>query len=166
MQFDDLENNWVTVYKLNERGDEITHYDAEVVAKGANFVCVRAAFIGRRAEVRSGFLLFRTGDAMTEWFYNDRWYNIFRLQEGSRGPLKGFYCNITRPAKISEEVVTAEDLALDVLVSPQGEIMVMDEDEFEIMSLPADDRTQALKAVEQLKALVARREPPFDEIKP
>ncbi len=164
MDFDELDDNWVTVYKLNERGEEVWHYNAELVGKGTNFACVRAAFAGRHDEVRRGFLVFRSGDAMTEWFYNDRWYNIFRVQEGSRGALKGFYCNITRPAQISEEVITAEDLALDVLISPGGEITLMDEEEFEILPLAAEDRKQALAAVEQIKQMVANRVPPFDEI--
>jgi uncharacterized protein len=164
MTFNDYNDNKLTVYKLDERGQEKWHYDAEVVQKGANFVCVRAAFASQAGDVRSGFLVFRAGDLMTEWFYNDRWYNIFRVQEGSRGALKGFYCNVTRPAQISEEVVTAEDLALDVLVSPRGDITLLDEDEFEAMFISSEDRAQALKAVEEIKQAVAQRTPPFDEI--
>jgi uncharacterized protein len=162
MPFDD--DNRVTVYKLDERGEEVWKYDADVVAKGANFVCVRAPWIGRQDELHRGFLVFRRGDMMTEWHYNDRWFNIFRLQDGSRGALKGFYCNITRPAKISEEVVTAEDIALDVLVSPLGNVLLDDEDEFQAMPLSDEDRAQALNAVEEIKQMVANRAAPFDEL--
>jgi hypothetical protein len=164
MAFEELHDNWLTVYKLNERGEEVWHYNAEIIENGANFVCVRALFVGRRDEVRSGFMVFRRGDVMTEWFFNDRWYNIFRVQDGANGALKGFYCNITRPAQLSEEVVTAEDLALDVLVAPNGEITLLDEEEFEAMPLSAEDRTQAWAAVEQLKQRVVARTPPFDEL--
>jgi uncharacterized protein len=164
MRFDDMDDNWLTIFKLNERGEEVYQYNAQVVEKAPNFVCVRAAWGGKYNELKREFLVFRRGDLLTEWHYSDRWYNIFRVQEGSRGPLKGFYCNITRPAMISEEVVTAEDIALDVLVSPSGEVILTDEDEYEAMPLSAEDRQQAMNAVEEIKRLVAQRLPPFDEL--
>lgn len=157
-------DNQITIYKLDERGEEVFNYDAVIVHKSANCVVVRAPWVGRSDELHRGFLVFRRGDVLTEWHYNDRWFNILRIQEGSRGPLKGFYCNITRPAMISEEVVTAEDIALDVLVSPHGEVVLDDEDEFEAMPLSDTDRTQALNAVEQIRQMVAQRIAPFDEI--
>ncbi|NWF70531.1 MAG: DUF402 domain-containing protein [Chloroflexi bacterium] len=166
MTFNEFDNNWLTVYKLNDKGEEVWRYNAAIVERGTDYVCVRAAFMGRRDEVQTGFLTFRRGDALTEWFFADRWYNIFRVQEGSRGPLKGFYCNITRPALLSEEVVSAEDLALDVIVSPRGEIMLVDEEEFHALALSSDERVSALAAVKDIRHRVTARTPPFHEIAP
>ena len=57
--------------------------------------------------------------------------------------IKGWYCNITRPARFGPGRVTAEDLALDVFVYPDGRTLVLDEEEFADMKLPASGRREA-----------------------
>ena len=62
---------------------------------------------------------------MTEWFYSDRWYNVFRLEDVDDDRLKGWYCNIGRPARLGKAVVAYDDLALDVFVTPEGGVTVL-----------------------------------------
>ena len=93
----------------------------------------------------------------------DRWYNIFEIR-ASDGALKGWYCNITRPAHIGPDEVKAEDLALDLWVAPGGDMQVLDEDEFAALSLSPVERETARKALAELQARVARRVPPFSEV--
>lgn len=148
----------ITVIKRDHRGEFVWQYEGELVDSGATWVCIDAIF------GRDGYVLFRRGDALREWFYSDRWYNIFRLQDAVDGRLKGWYCNVTRPAVITAESVSADDLALDVFVRPDGALMVLDQDEFAALDLPDVERQAALDAVEQLRQAVDDRCGPFAEI--
>ena len=75
--------------------------------------------------------------------------------------MKGWYCNITRPACISADEVAADDLALDLWVTPDGETQVLDEDEFVALRLAPAEREAAQKALAELQTMVARKAAPF-----
>ena len=96
-----------------------------------------------------------------ETHFQDRWYNIFAVYDGTSGELKGWYCNITRPARFDGNHVSAEDLALDLIVRPDGTWTVVDESEFEALGLPSADRAAALAALAELKRLAQAWEGPF-----
>ncbi|MBE9508279.1 MAG: DUF402 domain-containing protein, partial [Chloroflexi bacterium] len=86
---------------------------------------------------------------------------IFEIHGGD-GRLKGWYCNITRPARIDAREVAAEDLALDLWVAPDGECRVLDEDEFAALPLTPVEREAAQQALAELQAMVKQQVPPFD----
>ena len=151
-----------TVYKCDHEGKVVWQYSGTVLERGPDWVCLTAVFNGRESDM--GFITFRRGDVFTEWFYADRWYNVFRIADGETGALKGWYCNITRPALIAANIVHADDLALDVFVTRDGQVLLLDEDEFEALPLPSDDQEAALRAVERLRDLVAQRGEQFVEI--
>ena len=88
--------NDIVVRKLDHEGREVFRYEGRVLRRGERYVCLRAVF--RFDEVDLGCVTFKRGDVFTEWFYSDRWYNVFRIEDGASGALKGWYCNITRPA--------------------------------------------------------------------
>lgn len=108
-----------------------------------------------------GFVVLEPGDRWIEFFYSDRWYNIFEIH-ASDGRLKGWYCNITRPACMGEDEVAAEDLALDLWVAPDGTMQVLDEHEFADLPLTPEERRTAREALAELEDMVAREDPPFD----
>ena len=85
--------------------------------------------------------------------YADRWYNIFTIHDRDDGKVKGWYCNIGKPAEIEDDVVSYVDLALDLWVSANGDQTVLDEDEFEELGLNEELRAAALKGLEELKEL-------------
>ena len=154
----------ITVYKCDHTGAVVYQYEGILLERTASVVCLSARF--DRDKVSLGFVTFVRGDVFTEWFYTDRWYNVFRVEDGSTGALKGWYCNITRPAVFAEDTVCADDLALDLFVMPNGNLIVLDEDEFEALDLPADERLAALRAVERIRHAVAGRAAPFSDIHP
>ncbi len=154
----------ITVQKRNAEGEVVLSYQGEIVERGDYWVCLRAPF--ERPDIDLGFVVLRRGDIFTEWFFNDRWYNIFQVEDVDTGELKGWYCNITRPADIMEDAVSADDLHLDVFVTPVATVLLLDEDEFAALDLPADERMEALRAVETIRESVATYAPPFDQIKP
>ncbi len=152
----------ITVIKRDHLGHEKIRYEGEVLQQDTTAIVIKAIFQIPIADL--GFVVFRQGDVFTEWFYTDRWYNIFRVEDGETGTLKGWYCNITRPAIIADAIISADDLALDVFVHPNGDVRVLDEDEFASLDLANDERTKARNALESLKHLVDSHHPPFDDI--
>lgn len=139
----------VTVYKLDERGEDVWQYPARLVAQTADSVQLEAHF--NRDDMDLGFATFRRGDRFVEYFYTDRWYNIFAVYDRAGAGLKGWYCNVCRPAVIKDDAVYCEDLALDLWYAPgQPQPLVLDEEEFAALDIPPADRQQARQALKQL----------------
>ncbi|HLV97593.1 MAG TPA: DUF402 domain-containing protein [Ktedonobacterales bacterium] len=150
----------IRIDKLNSLGKAVLSYKAELAERLPNGIVLDAMWTWPPRDL--GYVVFETGDRFTEYFYTDRWHNIFVIRAGS-GALKGWYCNVARPATISDDVVAAEDLILDVWVNPDGTWQVLDEDEFAAdHTLDAPTREEARKALDVLLAQIAAREPPFD----
>ncbi len=149
----------MSVHKLDALGHEQWVYSGTVLARGDDFVRLEGHFDRESAE-RAG-LIIRRGDRMVETHFRDRWYNIFAIYDGDGPHLKGWYCNITRPARLEVNDIYAEDLALDLVVRPDGSWHVVDEDEFEALPLGEDDRRRACEALAELQALAAAGEAPF-----
>jgi predicted RNA-binding protein associated with RNAse of E/G family len=80
---------------------------------------------------------------------------------GATGTFKGWYCNITRPARLSATEIWADDLALDVFVHPNGEQLVLDEDEFAELGLDEAEQTQARRALAELQQQAKEQQGPF-----
>jgi uncharacterized protein len=152
----------ITVYKHDHTGKPVWSYAGEIVERGETWVKLQARF--NRDDYDAGYHVFGRDDLFIEWFYSDRPYNIFKMYGARDGLLKGWYCNVTRPATLMESEIHADDLALDVFVSPAGEIRVLDEDEFIALELPEAECRMAVDAVETLKALAASGEAPFEEL--
>lgn len=73
---------------------------------------------------------------------------------GPDGTLKGWYCDVTRPAVRDDTVLTVEDLDLDLWCSADGATVVrLDEDEFEASALQTTDPEAARSARESLNTL-------------
>ena len=138
----------ITVLKLDHCGRELWRYPARVLARDATSIRLEGFF--NRDDTPVGPVVFKRGDRLVETFYSDRWYNVFAVYDRDDGALKGWYCNVTRPATITDEAVSSDDLALDVWVSPDGAVTVLDEDEFAALELNEDDRAAADDALQQL----------------
>ena len=150
----------ITIIKCDPAGRAVWQYEGVVLARGAGWVCIEARF--NRDDYDAGYVQYRRGDRFVEWFYADRWYNVFRIHDVDDDRLKGWYCNITRPARLTAESVAADDLALDVFVSPGGAVLLLDEDEYAALSLTDGERAAVDAAVAHIRALAAADDPPFD----
>jgi hypothetical protein len=147
-----------TVYKLDHAGNPVWEYPATVLERHPSYVRLEAFF--NRDDIELGYALFKRGDRFVEYFYSDRWYNIFAIHDRDDGRLKGWYCNICRPAQISETAVFCEDLALDLWIPPTGPLHVLDEDEFQALPLSAAEREAGEAAVQQLLLMAQKQELP------
>lgn len=153
----------MTIYKVNSRGETVTSYTGEVVRRFAGGVYVEARW--ERPTLDLGYVRFEQGDRFGEWYYEDRWYNVFEIRAGDTGAFKGWYCNIAEPATISADTLTCRDLILDLWVAPDGTTLTLDEDEFAAdTSLDGGTRAAAESAMLELRALVSSRVAPFDAI--
>ncbi len=136
------------VYKLDENGRPIWQYPAHVLERQPTSIRLEAFF--NRDDMDLGFTTFKRGDRFIEYFYSDRWYNIFAVYDREDGELKGWYCNICRPAEIGETAVRCQDLALDLWVTPSGQTTILDEDEFAALNLPPEAQTKSKAALNAL----------------
>lgn len=154
----------VTVHKLDTGGHLIVSYTAELVERLPNGVRLDARW--RRPPLALGYVHFEPGDRFVEWFFDDRWYNIFEIHGADGDDLKGWYCNVARPASISDDAVAAVDLLLDLWVGPDGTMCVLDEDEFVAdTTLDAPTRAAAQAGLAELERMVRERAAPFAAIR-
>ena len=151
--------NAITIHKLNHESEETFSYPGRVLARDQRSVTVEA-FFGREP-MELGYVTLKPGDRFVEHFYSDRWYNVFKIYDAEDGQLKGWYCNITRPAAIAENSIRAEDLALDYFVQPAGREFILDEEEFAALPLLPEEVTAARAALLELQTLAAQRAGPF-----
>ncbi|HEX7568577.1 MAG TPA: DUF402 domain-containing protein [Anaerolineaceae bacterium] len=145
--------NDVVVIKRNIDGQETWRYDGRILERGQNWLLLEA-FFNRQDTPFHGIVLAR-GDRFLETYYSDRWYNIFEIHDRLSGDLKGWYCNVTRPALFEETQVSYIDLALDLLVYPDQTQLVLDEDEFARLPIDPSTRQKALAALQELQTLFA-----------
>ncbi|OKJ97040.1 RNA-binding protein [Streptomyces sp. CB03234] len=140
--------------RLVKAGRTKIRYPAEVVSDDGTRLTVRAPWAADG--VRDfGFVRFEPGDVFVEHYWRDRWYAVKEVRAGD-GALKGWYCDITRPALVSADEVVVEDLDLDLWVSADGrEVLRLDEDEFEASGLAERDPAAAAAARGALDALEA-----------
>ena len=149
----------IKVQKKNPAGEVTYEYEGMLLSRDEHVVTLEALF--DRADMPFMDVVFKTGDRFVEYYYNDRWYNIFAIHDREDGQIKGWYCNIGKPAEIEDGIVSYIDLALDLWVSTDGKQTVLDEDEFEELNLNEELRTGALHGLEELQELFKSKSPPF-----
>ena len=149
----------ITVVKLNPRGEPQTRYQGEIVARSTAGIVIQAYW--RHAPKELGYTRFEPGDRFTEYYYTDRWFNIFDIASAG-GQRKGWYCNIAQPASISAGTIEQVDLLLDVWVDPRGTPLVLDEDEFAAdTALSAEQRAGAQQGLQALLQMITEQRQPF-----
>src|ERR1051326_5796747 len=148
----------IMVQKKNLAGDVTWSYAGTVLQRESNLVVLEAFF--NRPDMPFMDVVFKQNDRFVETFYNDRWYNIFEIYDRDDGQLKGWYCNIGKPAVIEDGVVSYVDLALDLWVSLTGEQTVLDEDEFEALNLDAELQAKARNGLHALQELFKNKRSP------
>lgn len=152
----------ITVRLIKPLKGMVISYEADVIERSEHFMLVHACWV--RDAYDTGYVVFSPGDHLYEHFYTDRWYNVYSLHTPD-GELKGWYCNITRPAVFTEQTIESEDLELDVFVSPDRQkILVLDQDEFAARQLDTTDPLAyraALAAVEEVQTLARAGSYPF-----
>lgn len=111
-----------------------------------------------------GFI--RRGTLSYEYYWLDRWYNIFRFHEPD-GALRNYYCNINMPPRFDNDVLDYVDLDIDVLVSHDLSYRILDLEEFEANALrfgySEEIREKVSSSVNEVVGMIERLDFPFDQ---
>src|SRR5512133_174409 len=148
----------VKVQKKNPAGEVTYEYEGVLLSRDEHSIALEALF--DRTDMPFMDVVFKKGDRFVEYYYTDRWYNIFVIHDRDDEKIKGWYCNIGMPAVLENGIVSYIDLALDLWVSVGGKQTVLDEDEFEELQLNEELRSGALLGLSELKALFLKDKPP------
>ncbi|MEV4044090.1 hypothetical protein RKD32_001594 [Streptomyces sp. SAI-195] len=137
---------------LVKAGRTKIRYAATLLHDDGTRLAVRAPWAGDG--VRDfGFVRFEAGDVFTEYYWRDRWYSVKEVRT-SAGVLKGWYCDVARPAVLTGTELVVEDLDLDLWRSADGtDVRRLDEDEFAGSGLADRDPGAAAAAVAALDEL-------------
>jgi protein associated with RNAse G/E len=152
----------ITVRVFKYDGGEYRHWNATIARREDSLIVLDAEF---EADVQHDLLgNIRRGTRTVEYYWLDRWYNIFQFL-ASDGATKLYYCNVNMPPTINDDVLSYIDLDLDILVQPDFSYEVLDLDEFEANAArygyPKQITDRAHQAVDELISLIEARQFPF-----
>ena len=106
-----------------------------------------------------------SGTHSLEYYWLDRWYNVFRFAEPD-GTLRNYYCNVNVPPTFDGETLSYVDLDLDILVEPDLSYRILDVEDFERNTedygYSVEVRANARRAVAELVSMIETRAFPFD----
>jgi protein associated with RNAse G/E len=141
----------IIVIKRDIQGKETWRYSGKMLERGRHHI-VLEAFFDREDRLFHDMTL-AMGDRFVETYYTKRWYNIFEIHARENDQIRGWYCNIGQPAVIDGNVLSYIDLALDLLVFPDGRQIILDEDEFATLDIPQKTRRKAREALAELQMM-------------
>ena len=100
-----------------------------------------------------------------EFYWFNRWYNIFRFHEPD-GSFRNFYCNVNLPPKFEQGILDYIDLDVDILVWKDFSYQILDIDEFEEnakkFSFTDELRVNVQKTLSVIISKIENRFYPFD----
>jgi protein associated with RNAse G/E len=106
------------------------------------------------------------GTHSLEYYWLDRWYNVFRFAQPN-GDLRNYYCNVNVPPTFDGEILSYVDLDLDILVAPDFSYRILDLEDFETNAnkyqYPSELQTRARQAIDELVTMIKTRQFPFDQ---
>jgi protein associated with RNAse G/E len=146
--------------------DGVLHrsWDAELLRQEGSLVVLDAEFPEEIVHDLLGTIA--TGTRSLEYYWLDRWYNVFRFAQPD-GTLRNYYCNVNVPATFDGKTLSYVDLDLDILVDPDFSYQVLDVADFEknaaLFSYTAEVQTKAREALAELVGLIEQRAFPFSE---
>lgn len=160
-------DQWWTVHKLRPDGTVATTYQASSLPAPDNWVAARAEWPHQRVDI--GFYAFEPGDILHEYFSLDRHFNAFATFRPN-GEFVGWYCNITHPTCVDDvsREISWHDLYVDVIVLPDGIVIVLDEDELAESGLAATDpdlHVTIMSARDEVLEMISANAYPFSEVR-
>jgi protein associated with RNAse G/E len=156
------EPDQIIVRVLKYDGVESRRWNARLDRQDDSLIVLHAAFDDDVDHELLGNI--SRGTRTIEYYWLDRWYNVFRFLE-SDGTTKLFYCNINLPPALSGGIISYVDLDIDLLVQPDFSYQVLDLEEFAVNALryvyPQQVKAQAQAAIDELISMIETRQFPF-----
>ncbi|MFZ3151650.1 MAG: DUF402 domain-containing protein [Anaerolineaceae bacterium] len=138
--------------KFNSEGQQMLAYEAHLLAEDNGMRVLEAWFAFPSRLVDQVWL--ERGDRFVEKYFSNHWYNIYSIYNQSSDQIKAWYCNICLPALFTSTEVRWVDLALDVLIYPNGSLALLDQDEFALLNLNEATRRRCWLAVIEIIDLI------------
>jgi protein associated with RNAse G/E len=153
----------ITVRACKFDGREHRRWEAKILRRVDSLLVLDAKF---ETEIHHDLLgTIARGTVSIEYYWLDRWYNVFRFMEPG-GQLRNYYCNVNIPPDYNGRMLSFVDLDMDILVAPDLSYQILDEDEFEFNArrydYPATVRSRAHQALAELRELIETRQFPFN----
>lgn len=139
-------------------------WDCEFVKRVGSLLTFRGVF--NEEVLHSDLGEIAEGTISYEYYWLDRWYNVFRFHEPD-GTFRNFYCNINVPPIYTPGVLDYVDLDIDVVVWKDHSYAVLDLDDYSVAveryTYPLHVQLSAEKALAELIEMINGRKFPFDE---
>ena len=143
-------------------GSEHRRWPAKLTELSESLVVLDARFPDEVVHDRLGTIA--GGTHSLEYYWLDRWYNVFRFAQPN-GELRNYYCNVNVPPTFDGEILSYVDLDLDILVEPDFCYQILDVEDFETNAqrygYSDEVQTNARRAVDELVRMIQTREFPF-----
>lgn len=136
----------ITEIKLTLAGAR-KEFECELLTRDADEVVV---IYRMPRDVQLEDVLLRKGSISLGYFWQDRPYNAYHWIDEQNDTV-ALYFNIADGTRISQQTIEWRDLAVDVLLTPDGRCRVLDEDE-----LPADIDARLLAYINQARDELCR----------
>ena len=140
-------------------------WGAELIRQQDSLVVLDAKFPDEIVHELLGTIA--SGTHSLEYYWLDRWYNIFRFSQPD-GTLRNYYCNVNVPAKFDGETLSYVDLDLDILVDPDFSYRLLDVEDFErnarLFGYTEEIQANARQALTELIGLIETRAFPFSDL--
>ena len=157
-------NPIVTINSRKFDGKIHRSWNAELLSKENSMLLLVGEFEKQVEHSHLGVIRRKT--VSYEYYWLDRWYNVFRFHEPD-GSLRNFYCNVNLPPTFENGVLDYIDLDIDVLVWKDFSLSVLDLDEFaenaKKYHYPIAIRDKAFESLAELKIMISKKIFPFSK---
>ena len=157
------EDRIYTINSLKLDGKIHRTWQAKMVDETEDLIVLVGIFENEIKHSQLGVI--RRGTTSHEFYWKNRWYNIFRFHE-PEGRLRNFYCNVSQPPKIKNGLLNYVDLDVDVLVRKDFSFEILDLDEFELnaerFGYSIELREKVDESLDEIVEMINSRAFPFD----
>lgn len=154
----------ITVRACKYDGRENRRWSAQLLKQNGSLLVLDAYFPEEISHDLLGTIA--AGTHSLEYYWLDRWYNVFRFAEPN-GELRNFYCNVNVPPVLEDATLSYIDLDLDILVAPDFSYQILDRDDFEehatLYNYSDHVQKNARQALDELVNMIETRVFPFSE---
>ena len=155
----------ITVQAFKYGGAEHRSWKARVAQQQGSLLILDAEFETEVTHESLGTV--RRGTRTVEYYWFDRWYNVFKFLNDAGEPHL-YYCNINMPPTFADGRLSYFDLDIDVLVQPDLSYQVLDLQEFQVNAIrfnySSEVKSRAHAAVEEVISTIEKRQFPFDGV--
>ena len=156
------ESNQIIVRVLKHDGSEYRCWRAQLFRREGDLIVLDAEFDVDVSHHVLGEI--KRGTRTVEYYWLDRWYNVFRFLHED-GSTRLWYCNINTPPEFADRTLKYVDLDIDIHVQPDCSFQVLDMAEFETNAqrygYSEEEKRCAHAAVAELISLIENRRFPF-----